>query len=209
MKFFLATVLVLGMVLPALGQTKTDFNEFGVYFDEGGESNSISADPNSFVDAYLVLKNPSESGQIRFWQASVAGQPDDSYLGPALIGGVPRLGTNHLMPMAGEFGIGFMVYCSEPQLLWLEPVTVLADLRIYLEGETNPFEIYVCYNFNLAYTTEEYNFWDPWDPEIMVFCGRTSGDQNMPVAVINGPAPVQTANGTWDAIKAQFRGFDH
>lgn len=101
MKVLLATVLVLGLVLPSLG--------------------------------------PIE--QISFWAAIVAGQPEAEYFEPAYIVGQARLGADHLMPMAGKDSgensgknrgensgkksIGFLVFCSESQLPWLESVAVI------------------------------------------------------------------------------------
>ncbi len=200
MRHLLVAVFVLSLAFPALGQAGTDFNEFGVFFDEIGGMNSITADPDSIVDAYLVLKNPSETGQIRFWSAVVAGHPESAYWGPATILGQPRLGTNEWIPMPGEVCIAFYVFCDEPQLPWLEPVTVLADLQILLLGETDPFELF--FVGDLAYSKEVFT---GWDQESMVYGGPISGNPYFPVAAINGPAPVSTTRETWDSVKALFR----
>lgn len=186
-------LLVIFLADYSMGQIDPDPNGIGVYFDEGATVVSISADPASSVNAYLILTNPTEIGGIAYWEAYVDHQLPGTFSNYSSVYGEPRFGINYWDPMSGASFIVFNVVIDTPQPL--ERVTILADLIIWLNGEVNPVGLYVCDTF---YSKVGYG--GPY-----VLCNPSSGNSELPVASINGPAPVVVEKRSWGQVKALFR----
>ena len=195
MKKYLVIVVTVLLVSPSFGQIPTGPDELGIYFDEAGTSVSITADGTSDINAYLILKNPSATESLAYWRVVV----DPNSLNPLMYGrvwGFPRVGINGDNPLPGSQAQGFFVSTEgfEPQLF--ESIMVLADLYVDLENELRPFGLYLRYEMFYSEVA--------WDGP-RVYFNPSTGDQDLPVAVINGLAPVRNTEQTWDGLKALYR----
>jgi hypothetical protein len=95
--------------------------------------------------------------------------------------------------MSGCEYMYFFVATETPQPLL--PVTVLADLDIWPMGEPGPIGLYVD---EVLYSTVGVE-----GPHVT--CTPSSGDPGLPVAMINGAAPVPAQAQSWGGVKALFR----
>jgi hypothetical protein len=176
-----------------LAQPDPDPDGIGIYFDEGATQISRTAEIGEDVTAYLIVTNPSLTGGIAMWGALVAASPY------AFVHGSTTLGLNIATNMPGNPGYSFTVFCDTP-LPQLENFLVLATLTITPVDDA-AIDLFInegspdlpMYRLEDAYHGDNH-FWYP-----------ISGSVDLPVARINGEAPVKSETATWSAVKATFR----
>lgn len=189
--------IVLVLVLTwALGDAsaQVDADHIGVYFDEAATQNSAFAEPWQAVQAYLVASNLSLPGNIVYWEALVSATGNVHLLHGSPRGG----GVDSWMDMPTT-PTEFMAvwYTGEPF-----PVTddlVLAVLNIELLGSDEACEIFI-EGISESYPLYQLStFESPTQPMF-----PSSGDVALPVARINGEAPVPTFSRTWGSVKGLY-----
>lgn len=192
-KYFchLYMIVVVLLLLPATtvwSQLDPDPDGIGIYFDQGASIVAATAEQGEFVPAYLIGTNLSQSGDIDFWEAFVI--PGEG----AMVSGTPYGAFNLAMNMPGDPRWHCVVYWPEIPLP-AQPITLLASLHIQVWDDTVPIGLYFSgeERYRIEGTLEEI----PLYP--------SSGSIDLPVAVINGEAPVANESGTWGAVKAMFR----
>ncbi len=98
--------------------------------------------------------------------------------------------------MPGEMNAYFSVTTEgfEPQLF--EPIMILANLSVDLGYYISPVGLFLPYQpyYSSVGIDGPYISFNP-----------SSGNENLPVAMINGAAPVKTSDQTWDGVKALYR----
>ena len=190
------TILILKVVLVLLllqtstvwAQVDPDPDGIGIYFDEEATIVAATAGPGDFVPAYLIGTNLSQDGNIDFWQALVI--PDEG----AMVSGTPYGSLNYAMNMPGDPRWHCIALDPDPPLP-AQPITLLAGLHVLVLDDTSPIGLFVGGEdrYRIDGSLEEF----PLYP--------SSGSLDLPVAVINGEAPVAEEIGTWGAVKAMFR----
>ena len=167
-------------------------NGLGIYFDEA--ATIVATDSyvgQTWVHGYLILTNPTESGGIAFWMALV-------YSGdtpPDVITGYPRVGTNEAVHMPGSPYWFFYVTIDSTTPLMLAPITILADVYVQPNFDRSQIRLYIVEHM-------KYSTVGPTGP--FVICTPSSGDPGLPVAVIDGMAPVASENVSWGEVKSLF-----
>ena len=195
---WLATPLFI-LLLPvlALAQIDLDPNGIGIYFDADATVVSTTAAAGETVQAYLIATNPSQSGEITWWQGVVYpefdpnGPPD----GLAWVSGEPTNGGfNYAMNMPGMGDWSCMAGSFTTPLLF-QPITVLANLSIYILDDTAPILLFAACRY-----------WDgEWAEDTGVPFYPSSGSSSLPVATINGDAPVAVEGARWGSVKSLYR----
>jgi hypothetical protein len=179
----------------ALAQIDPDPDGIGIYFDLEATQVSATVEVGEALTGYLIATNPSQEGGLATWEADVY-----STVVEVFIWGEPVNGTNVAtnMPPGGP-GFSFVVSQHMPlpplqsiTLLGTLWITVMADGPIGLEvhggwGQECPM-----------YGVDEFDY-----PDHCLF--PSSGNVDLPVAVINGPAPVATEPLLWGQVKSLFR----
>ena len=194
-QFIAATLLFLAFNYQVgLGQIDPDPDGIGIYFDEEATQNSAWGGPWEPVFAYLVGTHLSQEGGIVYWEAVVRATGDIAYMG-----GAPMFGQNMVMNMPGSTHCGFIVLSpSEP--IPVSGTVVLAGVYFVLYTGTAPTWIFV-YGYdrpNPVYSIDSYG--GPYHDMYV-----SSGDTALPVAAINGEAPIPTTMHTWGDVKALYR----
>lgn len=174
-------------------------DDLGIYFDELGETVVVAAASNEVVHGYLILLNPSATTQLDFWSVAIYPNYFESIHGEE-VWGEPRYGTNGFVPQPGGSAWSFQVTNEGLPPLLFEPLMVLADVYVSLGGEIGPIGLYL-YN-NAFYSTN--GVIGPLDSS-RILMYPTSGNWQLPVAMINGSAPVAVAAASWDEVKALYR----
>lgn len=188
-----SALVLLASFSTALAQLDSDPDGIGIYFDEGATQISRTAVIGDDVTAYLIVTNPSLTGGLAMWGALVVASPY------ALVRGSTLLGVNIAANMPGNPSYSFTVFCSTP-LPQLENFLVLATLTItpiddaaielFVNEGSPELPMYRLGDASNAVT----RIWYP-----------ISGSVNLPVARINGDAPVKSEIATWGAVKAILR----
>jgi hypothetical protein len=178
----------------ALGQIDPDPDGIGIYFDEEATQNSASGGAYEWFSAYLVATHLSQEGGIVYWEARVRAAGDFAYMN-----GNVRVGVNIDVNMPGSDIWGFIVpIFSDP--IPVPGTVVLADMNFVIYSGTEPLWIFIeGYNYpNPVYQID--SFEGPFQDMYV-----SSGDTALPVAVINGEAPIPTTKHTWGDVKALYR----
>lgn len=185
-------------VSTTFAQIDPDPDGIGVYFDAEATQVAATVAVGGSVEAYLIATNPSGTGTLELWEAIVSPASDEP---AAFIVGTPVDGFNMTTGMPGNPSYRFAVAMDAPSPE-LQPIMVLATLEIFVYEE-GPLGILVgggediedrCY-----YRTDDFYH----GPETTL--RPSSGDVGLPVAVINGPAPVDVKARSWDEVKAIYR----
>lgn len=182
------------LAAPASAQLDPDPDGLGVYFDPAATEVAAQIVVGETVPAYLVLTRPSQPGTLALWEASVGPTSFN-----AMVHGTPIDAFNMAQNMPGSAGVAFACGMDEPYPA-LQPVTVLANLEILVLGE-GPVGIVVggvSYDFPYYRPDDFYH-----GPDTELF--PSSGDASLPVAVINGAAPVGDETWSWGGVKALYR----
>ncbi len=180
-------------------QVDPDPNGIGIYFDQGATVNSaVITEGTDVVTAYLILTNPSLEGNLDFWTCRVSTYLDDPFQGTTISGG-PVNGTNIIVSnMPGSFSWSFRVYNYDDPPLEATFATVLSELEILVVDFDRPIFLYVRgggVDGEVGYSV---------GPE-GASMNPSSGSWDLPVAVINGEAPVVTESQSWGQLKSLYR----
>ena len=184
-----AALLLLLFATPGLAEIDPDPDGVGVYFDQDATVVVGTAAVGEEVDIYLIATNPTRAGGLALWESGVAA------VGPyAQVWGWPTNGFNTAMNMPGESWFHFIVFGGTP-MQQLAPITVLAHLVVRPEepGTIELRLLQTTYRLEDLYTSPDY----PLYP--------SSGSLDLPVAVVNGEAPVAVEAATWGALKSLYR----
>lgn len=178
----------------ALAQIDPDPDGIGIYFDLEATQITATVEAGEPVTGYLIATNSSQEGDLALWEAYVS-----STVFNVIIWGDPEYGINIAMNMPpGGPGFSFLVspFTPLPQLqnvflLGTLTITVLTEGPVGLQIHGNGYEFPM-------YRVDDLNgpdhFWYP-----------SSGSVDLPVAVINGPAPVAVEAHSWGRVKSLFR----
>lgn len=187
--FVLAALFSSLLMAPAAnGQVDPDPDGIGIYFDTSASVVATTASVGDIVTAYLIGTRLSQSGEIDYWETRLCP------VGGATIGGTPRGSYNYASNMPGDPCWSCIALGPDPALLAGE-ITILADLQIEVWDTLIPIGLYVSGEdrYRLAGSPVEHALY------------ASSGDSDLPVAVINGEAPVAVETGSWSRIKAIYR----
>jgi hypothetical protein len=190
---FLRVFLLLVLATGAIAQIDPDPDGFGIYFDYGASQVSVAApEGTESITAYLVLTNPSVQGNLTHWSASVWTFLDEP--GYAAIFGSPYNGYNleTNMPGSEHWVFEVSVYPDHPAT----EITMLAHLTILPYVFDEPINLYVGAGYESAgYGTDAGG----------AYFHPSSGGWDLPVAVINGTAPVAVDVESWGMLKTLYR----
>jgi hypothetical protein len=191
----LPTGVALSIVLCATlahAQLDDGIDGLGVYFDTSATQVSVDGvvgDPIAIVDAYLVLVKPSLEGQIDYWECAVVANSEDFWGA----WGEPTHGINTLTNIPGSY-FGFIVYVSEIEPFFTQPITILAHLHFGSESPEYGAQIYVLsQDSGYSVVGSDLQGFNP-----------SSGSWDLHVASINSTPPVATNRLTFGAIKSLF-----
>lgn len=186
-RLFLAAILLLSAVV-SFAQVDSDPDGIGIYFDVGATVNSATGAAGEFVPAYLIGTHLSQSGHIDYWEAHL-------YPGPgAMVSGTPYGSYNFAMNMPGDPNWHCVALSPEPPLPAQE-ITLLASLHVQIWDDSIPTGVFLSgeERYRIEGSLEEFSLYP------------SSGSPDLPVATINGEAPVSLETGTWGTIKSMFR----
>ena len=197
MKSFISILAIPFLAFPLLasGQIDPGPDGLGLYFDEDAtQVSAVVLEGTESISAFLVLTNPTAEGNLNHWSAGVSaiqGAP-----GNAMVAGSPVVGHNLALNMPGSEHWVFEVAVGEDPPLPAAEVVVLAEIVIWPFVYDAPIPLFVTYGWEFGgYGTGEGGA--SFNP--------SSGSWDLPVAVINGQAPVSVGSRTWDQIKATYR----
>ena len=179
------------LLLPASGtwaQVDPDPDGIGIYFDQEATIVAITAGTGDFVQAYLVGTNLSQIGDIDYWESHVC--PDQG----ASVSGTPYGSYNYAMNMPGDPCWSCVALSPDPPVPAQE-ITLLAGLEIQILDGSAPIGLFVG-------GEDRYRIHGSPDEHAMY---PSSGSPDLPVAMINGDAPVPVEMGTWGAVKSVYR----
>ena len=190
---FVSSLLVLATV--SFAQSDTGPDGLGLYFDQGATVVSATmTEETESVTAYLILNNPTVEGNLNHWSAGVSaflGGP-----GNAQVTGSPVVGQNLASNMPGSESWTFEVSVGDEPTLPTENITVLAVINILPYVYDVPIHLYVTFGWEFGGYGTDLGGAD-FQP--------SSGSWDLPVAVINGQAPVAEKSQSWGQVKAIFR----
>ncbi len=185
---FQVALFMLLVANASIAQVDPDPDGIGVYFDVEATLVSTTAVTGEYVQAYLIGTNLSQSGDIDYWEAYVF--PDQG----ASVSGIPFGSFNYSMNMPGDPSWHCVALSPDPPLP-TQAITLLASLEIQVLDDSIPIGLFVGgeARYRLYGSLEEF----PLFP--------SSGSPDLPVARINGAAPVSVDQGTWGTLKSMFR----
>ena len=172
----------------AVAQVDPDPDGIGIYFDQEATVVAATGSTGEVLQAYLVGTNLSQSGNIDYWESYVC--PDQG----ASVGGSPYGSYNYAMNMPGDPCWSCIALYMDPPLPAQE-ITLLASLGIYIEDDSVPIGLFVGGEdrYRIDGSLVEY----PMFP--------SSGSPDLPVATINGEAPIPVEPVTWGGVKALYK----
>lgn len=192
-----ALALFLLLPLAAVAQVDPDAFGIGIYFDTAATVNALAVpgagyEPFPMATAWLVVTRLPQGTSVGYLQGRVApyaegGGPDS----PTMVFGQPAVGQNLAMNMPGDPRWSFLVFV-DPGMLPGGDAVVLARLDIACASSL-PIPLYVqsaeigVYGYPSSVPQPSSGAWD------------------LPVAVINGSAPLATTQATWGGVKSLFR----
>ena len=180
----------------ASAQIDPDPDGIGIYFDQAATIVSTAApDGTPAVEAYLILTNPSVDGPLHYWSAHVSTTCDGAQSLSLSISGGAFNGINIATNMPGGATYHFMVYVDELAPTYTSAVTVLASVVVYGPIPDQQVELYL----------HEGAMYFVRDADDDVMMDPSSGNWGLPVARINGEAPVGAPPVTWNFVKSLFR----
>jgi hypothetical protein len=182
----LALLLTVGS--SAWAQLDPDPDGLGVYFDQAANLVTTTAESGQNVTAYLIGTHLSLPGDLGYWQARLCPW------GPAEIHGNPVNSYNYNMNMPGDPCWSCYAMAMDPAVP-AQDITILAELQIMLWEGGDPVLIFIQDEaaYGIFGSGEETGF------------RPSSGSWDLPVATINGPAPVAAVSRTWDSLKTLYR----
>ncbi len=178
----------------AMAQIDPDPDGIGIYFDQGATVNSVVvADGTESVTAYLILTNPTIDGDMNNWTGFVSTYLNDANQGTTIFGR-PNNGHNLIVSnMPGSFHWSFQVSVYSDPPLPATPITILAELEILMYNFEDPIYLYV--HEGAGYSAGAGG----------AAMNPASGSWDLPLAVINGEAPVAVESKPWGGVKLLYR----
>ena len=186
------TMLFASAFLPAalVAQPDPGPNSVGIYFDQAATqiaTSSATPSPEHPVEvrAWLIARHVQLAGQVSYWEGMI--RASGAY---GIIVGQATAGQNIADNMMGDPQWGFRVGIWTPF-----PVTdtlILANVYVGLYESGGPTWLYV-EGLNMSVGGSG------------VSLSPASGAAELPVAVINGAAPVAEQPTTWGQVKGIFR----
>lgn len=189
---WLAAALII-LLLPVLASAQIDSGSdgIGIYFDTDATVVSTTAVTGDTVEAYLIATNLTQTGDIGIWSAGMC--PGS---GLVQIYGTPTHGGfNYSMNMPGDSCWSCLAFSFDTPLP-VGNIVILANLEIEIYDDLEPVNIYL-------HADCSYGTFDGGDEEFPLYV--SSGSSVLPVATINGVAPVGVESFEWDSIKAMYR----
>ena len=193
--FTSGVLLSLLPVAIALAQIDPDPDGLGIYFDEAATQVVTTAGAMEELEAYLIATNCSQTGGIVMWEAYV------TVSGPGVVDGTPTVGVNTYTNMPGSTNHNFIVLIDLDNPLPIQDVLILANLFIGVYSADDSVELYLSGAPQTEYPYYSTEFW--YGPYHNFY--PSSGSLYMPVAVINGEAPISNKNSTWGGIKTLYQ----
>ncbi|MCP4144261.1 MAG: hypothetical protein GY752_03125 [bacterium] len=183
----------------SFAQIDPDPDSIGIYFDQEATQVNANVAVGDTVTAYLIATNMSQVGWLAFWECYVVS--DASYCEINMYC-VSHCGFNLAMIMPSDCFMGWPFTCSpNPDEFPIQSIMILATFSIAV-NEEGPHAITVVgpeygllpyYRVDDMYQSPDY----PLYP--------SSGSVDLPVAVINGTAPVSSDQCSWGEVKSLFR----
>lgn len=176
----------------AIGQIDPDADGIGIYFDVGATVTSATVTvvppPPVSMSAWLVATRVSMPGFVRHFEGVVEWDGvADAEVHPHMPTGWDMCWE---MPVSNYDNI-----CAdiEPALLATGDAVVLKRYDILVWGDLASFRFHI----------RSFRLW--LYPLVEIALHPSSGDWNLPVAVINGEAPVPVEATAWGSVKSLFR----
>jgi len=185
--------LLSALLLPlvAAAQVDPDADGIGIYFDTTATltSATVPVIPPGEVqlNAWLVATRMSVPGFIRHFEGLVEWDYAEGLVLPGISAGFDMCRE---MPVSNYDNMCTYV---ETGALATGAAVVLVRYDITLYGDLEP----------MRFRIPSFRLWLESGAEVVL--SPSSGDWDLPVAVINGPAPVATQGATWGAVKSLFR----
>jgi hypothetical protein len=186
--FVLVGILTTGGL--AFAQLDPANDGIGVYFDTEASIHRITLLEGEH-HAYLAITNPTDPSGISGWECRVDTD------GPLFVldWGVLGLAINASTPPSFTVGLADPLPFA-PRIILMDMVFMLTSL------EEASFYIRPIFNASLegvpAYASGA-------DPAVLSPLSQSTGGPEIPVAVINGDAPVATEDATWGGVKNLYR----
>ena len=194
------TFVLLFMSRAGLCQIDPNPNGYGVYFDEGAMTNTITAEAGETVQAYLMITNGPVTEPANMWYCPqiTVGSPDQDdieFTATPRGGGVNQFEADPLFHW-----IEFHVTYDEP-LLTITGNTVLADLEIFVPT-TESIRIWAAIGEMSIYFPD--GGWQGYSSNYQRY--GTMPPYQFYVAGINTEnSPVETERYSWGQIKALYQ----
>jgi hypothetical protein len=181
----------LHLPLSAAAQVDPDADGIGIYFDTAATLTSVTVPvipPDQVqLSAWLVATRMSVPGFIQH----IEGRVEWDYAE-----GMATRGMSAGFDMCWEMPVSSydnMCTSIEPGTLATGDAVVLARYDIILYGDQEP----------MRFRIPSFRLWIFGEAEVAQH--PSNGDWELPVAVINGPAPVAMQSATWGAVKSLYR----
>ena len=190
--FIVAALVIVMVPVCSWAQIDSGPDGIGIYFDENATVVSTTAVVGDVVEAYLIATNLTHSGEIGMWEAKMC-----PWGGLGEIDGTPTHGGyNYNMNMPGDLCWACTTFAFDTPFP-TSNIAILAHLNIIIWDDSAPI--------NLHLNADWCRYWtiDGGDDGFALY--PSSGSSDLPVATINGPAPVAVVNTEWGAIKAMYR----
>lgn len=184
-------LLLFVLLLPSSGiaQINLQADGVGLYFDLAATQVTTTTSVDwQVVDAYLFVTNASDHGHlIGFYGNCVVELPGE--------------GTGISSPLCNEVYApeGMALYC-QPGLPW-SPLIFLGTFSVWVPSPTTPVRLFIRPGEDGLYYQS--GSWPAPRPKIPLT--PSSGSGGLPVATINAPPPVPSAESTWGSIKQAYR----
>lgn len=191
----LLVVLFIVLAFDAGAQIDPDPDGIGIYFDLEATQVSTTVEVGESVMGYLIATNPSQEGGLAFWVATVHSAAPE-----VIIWGVPANGVNIATNMPPGGPTFFFVVSSSTPPPSLQGITLLGTLwvTVLVDG---PIGLEV--HGDAGYEFPMYRVDDPNGQDHWLF--PSSGGTDLPVAVINGNAPIAAEPHSWGQVKSLYR----
>jgi hypothetical protein len=187
----LMTFAVLFMAVTAPAQVDPDPNGVGIYFDLAATQNALTVaiPPGGHVDlvAYLVATRVSAPGFVRNVAGRVAWDQNDVYPAGGLHGWDP---CREWAPVPLD---DYICAWFGVSVLAIGDAVVLRSYGVRLYDTGRPLRFFIP---EMSLTT--------WN-NVEITLHPSSGNASLPVAVINGEAPVSVESAPWGSLKALYR----
>lgn len=196
MKKLVVILLVSLMATSAFAVVDPDPNMIGVYFDVDANVNSAPQGVFALFDMYVILTNPTMP-QIDAFEFKY------DMVGPNVIKNTQTLPAGALdVGAGGQTAASGSIIAGLATPLDCTPATILVSWTYYVLA-LDPLEIFI--------GASEPSSMPGGLPVIqeaggdLMTVGTSTGGPGIPVAVVNGDAPVAVESNTWGGVKSLYR----